>query len=285
MNYIELINDFWQLHAEEQFSPVEGMMYFHLLDVSNRLGWKNPFKQSNQRIASVLGVTEKTIQTARKHLEEALLIQYKHGDGRKYVSTYTLLRITESDQENTSEKVEKNNPLFNVKGAGKVEKKDPLIDKEIDKNEKKGSQKVEKKDGFTTDNIKQNKTSFKKDISISPDEKKSGEDVTEAQVISILSFDEFWTMYDKKVGDKTKLEKKWNAISEQDRQKIREHVPQYKLAQPDKQYRKNPETYLNNKSWNDEIIAKGKTGAAAPGSKEATTWDELAVTIQNAFGK
>jgi len=27
---------------------------------------------------------------------------------------------------------------------------------------------------------------------------------------------------------------------------------------PDKQYRKNPETYLNNKSWNDEIIGNNK---------------------------
>jgi hypothetical protein len=33
-----------------------------------------------------------------------------------------------------------------------------------------------------------------------------------------------------------------------------EHVAKYKQAQPDKKFRKNPETYLNNKSWNDEII-------------------------------
>jgi hypothetical protein len=123
---------------------------------------------------------------------------------------------------------------------------------------------------------------FKEDIkSISVE----NENYIEAEVISILSFEEFWTMYDKKVGDKTKISKKWEAISEQDRQKVREHIPQYKLAQPDKQYRKNPETYLNNKSWNDEIIAKGKTAFGTPGNKEATSWDELAVTIQNAFGK
>ena len=33
-----------------------------------------------------------------------------------------------------------------------------------------------------------------------------------------------------------------------------EHIPKYKQAQPDKKFRKNPETFLNNKSWNDEII-------------------------------
>ncbi len=35
------------------------------------------------------------------------------------------------------------------------------------------------------------------------------------------------------------------------------YIPKYKAAQPNKQYRKNPETFLNNKSWNDELIYYG----------------------------
>jgi hypothetical protein len=35
-------------------------------------------------------------------------------------------------------------------------------------------------------------------------------------------------------------------------------VPKYKAAQPDKRFRKNPEAYLNQKAWNDEIIFSGK---------------------------
>jgi hypothetical protein len=72
-------------------------------------------------------------------------------------------------------------------------------------------------------------------------------------VINIL-FDTFWILYDKKIGDKKKLENKWIKLTNIDREKIIQHVPKYKLSQPDKQYRKNPETYLNNHSWNDEII-------------------------------
>ena len=56
------------------------------------------------------------------------------------------------------------------------------------------------------------------------------------------------------MGDKTKLKVKWSKISNADKLKIKAHIPEYKKAQPDKRYRKNPETYLNNKSWNDEII-------------------------------
>lgn len=76
---------------------------------------------------------------------------------------------------------------------------------------------------------------------------------------TVLDFDSFWDLYDKKVGDKTKLKTKFNTISEKDRQQMLVHIPAYKIAQPDKAFRKDPATYLNNKSWNDEIIVKGVT--------------------------
>lgn len=75
---------------------------------------------------------------------------------------------------------------------------------------------------------------------------------------TVLDFDSFWDLYDKKVGDKTKLKTKFNTISEKDRQQMLIHIPAYKIAQPDKAFRKDPATYLNNKSWNDEIIVKAK---------------------------
>ena len=71
-----------------------------------------------------------------------------------------------------------------------------------------------------------------------------------------ISFDTFWELYDKKKGDKDKLVKKWGSLTDDDREKIIAHIPVYKIEQPDKQYRKNPETYLNNKSWNDETLLK-----------------------------
>ena len=67
-------------------------------------------------------------------------------------------------------------------------------------------------------------------------------------------FDNFWDDYDKKVGSKEKLRKKWKSISDVNKLKIKDHIRLYKISQPDKMYRKNPETYINNKSWNDEII-------------------------------
>ena len=59
-----------------------------------------------------------------------------------------------------------------------------------------------------------------------------------------------------KVGDKQKLKSKWNKLSDRERDQIMEYLPLYKEAVPDKQFRKNPETFLNNKSWLDEIVKR-----------------------------
>lgn len=78
-----------------------------------------------------------------------------------------------------------------------------------------------------------------------------------------ITFDQFWIEYDKKVGDKEKLAKSWAGLTDDERTKAMWHIPQYKLAQPDKKYRKDPSKYLNNKSFNDEIIQNGNTEAGA----------------------
>jgi len=74
------------------------------------------------------------------------------------------------------------------------------------------------------------------------------------------TFDDFWDAYDKKV-DRNASEKKWHKmdLDHDTKCKIMLHITDYKEAQPDKKYRKNPETYLNNKSWNDEIISSNGT--------------------------
>jgi hypothetical protein len=69
-----------------------------------------------------------------------------------------------------------------------------------------------------------------------------------------ISFDIFWDLYDKKVGDKEKLKKKWDSMKDDDRSLIIEYIPKYKLIQPEKKFRKDPQTFFNNSSWNDELI-------------------------------
>ena len=78
-----------------------------------------------------------------------------------------------------------------------------------------------------------------------------------------IAFAEFWDLYNKKRGDVGKIEKKWNTLSNKDRQLAMDYIPRYVKSEPNKRYRKDPTTFLNNKSWNDEIIelVKPKSGA------------------------
>lgn len=68
-----------------------------------------------------------------------------------------------------------------------------------------------------------------------------------------IVFSVFWDLYNKKVGSKDKCEKKWNKLSDQERQKIIDTLPAFLNSIKDKQFQPYPETYLNGKRWNDEI--------------------------------
>lgn len=66
-------------------------------------------------------------------------------------------------------------------------------------------------------------------------------------------FEIFWNLYDKK-EDREKCFNKWQHLSDKERQLCLERVPAYVASTPDKKFRRHPSTYLNNKSWNNEII-------------------------------
>ena len=81
------------------------------------------------------------------------------------------------------------------------------------------------------------------------------------QVKDEYTFARAWDLYQKKVGCKEKLEKKWNSMSQKDRKAATEYIPLYVIATEDKKYRKNFQTFLNQRGWEDEII-----GATPPPS-------------------
>lgn len=76
------------------------------------------------------------------------------------------------------------------------------------------------------------------------------------------TFERAWNLYNKKVGCKAKLEKKWKSMSLKDRKAAIEYIPLYVISQPDKQYRKNFQTFLNQRGWEDELIGATPPPAA-----------------------
>lgn len=68
---------------------------------------------------------------------------------------------------------------------------------------------------------------------------------------SLARFQKFWDLYDKK-HDLPKCKDKFCKLSEQEQNRILEVVCMYVAKTPDKQFRKNPLTWLNGKCWLDD---------------------------------
>jgi hypothetical protein len=81
-------------------------------------------------------------------------------------------------------------------------------------------------------------------------------ETTQNETVLWPSFEDFWETYDKKRGDREKVRKKWDKLKQSEKEATMAYIPEYIKAQPEKQFRKDPSTFLNNKSWNDEIITR-----------------------------
>jgi uncharacterized protein YdaU (DUF1376 family) len=82
-----------------------------------------------------------------------------------------------------------------------------------------------------------------------------------------IPFDIFWQMYGKKI-DRAKCEKKWSRLTDAEREDCINNLPAYVQATPDVSFRRNPETYLNNKSWENEIIPRNEKHNGNNGATE-----------------
>ena len=95
--------------------------------------------------------------------------------------------------------------------------------------------------------------------------------------VEVNGFDFFWNAYEKKVG-RPKCEKLWAKLTLAEKKACLDYIPLYKQAQPDKQFRKNPETFLRNHSWNDELIYRNNAADNKP-SLQQQRIDKLATIL------
>lgn len=116
MTYIELINNFWFLDEDWQFTCCETRLYFYLLKTANRLGWVDSWTRSDTKVASDVGVSVNSMKTARNRLVQAGLIAFKAGgNGQRDKTKYQV--ICEFRCQNLIPKVPPNlepNPIPNL---------------------------------------------------------------------------------------------------------------------------------------------------------------------------
>ncbi|MGL5914027.1 MAG: hypothetical protein ACRCZB_07660 [Bacteroidales bacterium] len=90
MNYIELINQYWQLREQGMITGAEGDLYLYLIHTSNKLNWKNPFNQSNKLICAILNTSEPTLIRHRNTLKQVGLIEFESGKAVRQNTQYYL---------------------------------------------------------------------------------------------------------------------------------------------------------------------------------------------------
>lgn len=129
-------------------------------------------------------------------------------------------------------------------------------------------------DGYGNTQIKVEEN---KEDEIRPEETK-GDEIFDGVIWP--SFEDFWKAYDNS-HNKKKCSDLWEKVSQPDREKIMGHVPEYVKSTPEKKFRKHPETYLRNQSWNDEIIQSNGTGnsKASTGRGGQATDQELVAAV------
>jgi len=70
-----------------------------------------------------------------------------------------------------------------------------------------------------------------------------------------IPFEDFWNLYDIKI-DRKKCEGKWEKLADNERTSCIERIPAYINANPDKAFRRDPCTFLNNRSWENEVVKR-----------------------------
>ena len=101
---------------------------------------------------------------------------------------------------------------------------------------------------------------------------------TDVNTVEIYpTFQDFWELYDKKTGNKSLIKIKFDKLPQKIKEKIIDYLPNYLESTPDKAYRKNPQTFLNNKSWEDEIITKKNENR-----NNGTDYTKLKALVQSA---
>lgn len=207
----------WTFENPEKISPNHTALYFFCIHHCNMLGWKKTFGLPTELAKEAIGI--KSYNTYIKTLRDLI--------------DFGFIKMVE---------VSKNQYTSNIIA---LSNNDKALDKALDKATLTHRSKHSESTSQSIDSINKLQTTNNKQQTNTP-----------ASPELNISFKNFYDLYDKKVGSK-KSESLWAKLTNEERILAMGHVPKYKLSQPDKKFRKDPSTYLNNKSFNDEIIKRG----------------------------
>lgn len=106
MEYIKLINRFWETNRNVQFTMAETTLYFYLLNEANRSYWQMPIACATAIICASTGMTKATLIRARNGLKRKGFITFTKGIQHSRVPTYQICTF-ETDDETADSTVHK----------------------------------------------------------------------------------------------------------------------------------------------------------------------------------
>ena len=95
MNYIELIDAFWEKRVVYPLTSYEADFYYYLLKQCNSRKWINPFKLPTQIIERDLNLNRRTICEIRNKLQTNGYIRFIASTRRGEVAEYEIIDITQ----------------------------------------------------------------------------------------------------------------------------------------------------------------------------------------------
>lgn len=94
------------------------------------------------------------------------------------------------------------------------------------------------------------------------------------------TFDDFWNLYDLK-EDKKDCIKKWAKLTQSEKELIMLYIEPYKLSLSDLKYQRNPVTFINKRTWENELKKSTQNGKQQQSG--SATVEQITNKLGNAF--
>lgn len=237
MNSYELSRNWfdWCFENPEKISPNHSALYFFAIEHCNRMGWKEKFGFPTAMAKDAIGI--KSYNTYIKTLNDL-------------VDWGFIIMIERCKNQHSSNIIALSN--FN-KAPNKA--LDKALDKAMIKHLTKHT--LKQRESTSESNCSINKHITNKQLN--HEQENNLEQIEICSTDSDLkisskeeSFEKFWNMYGRKIGREKCLDE-FKKLSQQEINQIFVMLPKYINSTPEIKYRKYPKTWLNDKSWNDEI--------------------------------
>lgn len=259
-HFFKLNSRFWLLDKQQPFTPHETRLFFYLLNVANEAGWPETIAHSDKRTCANASLSINGMKKARTRLEEAGLFFVEAGGRGKGDSSRYHFRYHETTPKvipNVIPKPALVAPLVSVKvSPGDTNSIYKRLKTSYSLSQKGVREKVSQL--FLLQKRKLNRKAPlvprvppRNEIPMRTDPftiKRDSERVN-------VPFSEWYPTYQLNIAE-AQCRKLWLLLTNSERSKAKAHTLLYVKSTPNKRFRKAPTNYLEEKTFNDEIIER-----------------------------